>query len=360
MRLGHVLLALAVTACAGQPTVPSEAPVAATLESSATAAAPTEPAAIVRADAIPSVRQRGVIARSDRFIIYAAVEGDTLESIARRFLGSARRAWELADFNASANVEPGRVVAIPLTPPNPMGIHGNGYQTVPILCYHRFGPKSTSRMVVSTENFERQLALLVREGYRVIRLAELSDFLDGKRALPQRAVVITVDDGHISAYQYALPLLRKYGFPATLFMYTDLIGAREGLSWPQIREMADSGLIDFQAHSRTHTNLTLRRPDETDQRYIERLDAELRTPRAILQKNLPGPIAHYAYPYGDANELVLDRMTLAQYRLGLTVTPGGNAFFAHPLMLRRTMVFGEHSIEQFRGLLHVFREITLR
>ena len=132
------------------------------------------------------------------------------------------------------------------------------------------------------------------------------------------------------------------------------------MSWSQIREMADSGLIDFQSHSKTHSNLTLRLPNETDQRYRERLDAEIRTPRDILQKNLPGRVVHYAYPYGDANEIVLERMTQAEYRVGVTVNPGGNAFFAHPLMLKRTMVFGEHSLDQFRGLLQVFREQALQ
>ena len=188
----------------------------------------------------------------------------------------------------------------------------------------------------------------------------MPEFLEGRRALPRRAVVITFDDGHISSHQYAYPLLVKYGIPATFFLYTDFLGAKEGLSWAQIREMAKSGLIDFQAHSRTHPNLMLRLPGESEQRYRDRLDNEIRVPRDVIQRNLPVKVTQYAYPFGDANQAVLDRLVKADYRLGLTVNPGGNAFFAHPLMLRRTMVFGDHDLQAFKGLLQVQREADLR
>ena len=61
-----------------------------------------------------------------------------------------------------------------------------------------------------------------------------------------------------------------------------------------------------------------------------------------------------------ANEIVLERLAQADHSLGLTVNPGGNPFFAHPLMLRRTMVFGEYDLEQFQRTLQVFRPVDLR
>jgi peptidoglycan/xylan/chitin deacetylase (PgdA/CDA1 family) len=195
----------------------------------------------------------------------------------------------------------------------------------------------------------------------VIRLADLADFLEGKRPMPKRAVVITFDDGHVSSYQYAFPLLKKYGFHATYFLYTDFLGARDALTWAQIREMSESGLIDFQAHSKTHSNLVLKAGEESEQRYRERIDVEIRQPRDLIQRHLPTHVMHYAYPYGDANEAVIDRLTQAgNYKLGLTVNPGGNAFFAYPFMLRRTMVFGEHDLATFKAALQVFREGNLR
>jgi peptidoglycan/xylan/chitin deacetylase (PgdA/CDA1 family) len=344
-----IATALAVlTGCAGAPPAPP-APV-----TEAPAARPT-PAAVA-----PVVtRLEGVLARNGRFVIYAPTADDTLASIAERFLGDRARGWEIADFNGVTRLEPGKVVAIALEPVNPKGVTPNGYQMVPILCYHRFGPRP-SRMVITPENFERQLEYLAKNDYRVVRLADLPDFLEGRRPLPRRAVVITVDDGHVSAWQHAWPLLKKYGFPATFYMYTDFMGAKEGLTTAQLKEMAASGLIDFQSHSKTHANLTQRLPNESDQRYRERIEQEIRVPRDVLQRSLGNRVVHYAYPYGDANEIVLERMREAQFRTGATVNPGGNAFYAHPLMLRRTMVFGEHDLDQFRAMLQVFREQNLQ
>ena len=302
---------------------------------------------------------RGVIAGNDRFVLYAPGAGDTLASLAQRFLGSESRAWEIAEVNGITRVEAGTVVAIALQATNPKRVSSAGFQTVPILCYHRFGPQP-GKMVVTPEAFAKQLDYLAQNGYSVVPLSDLIEFLDGTRALPRRAVVITVDDGHISSYRYAYPLLKQHGFPATFFLYSDFIGAGEALRWTQVREMAGSGLIDFQAHSKTHTNLAYRLEGESERHYQERLDTEIRQPRDLLERNIPGKVVHYAYPYGDANETMLERLGAAKYRLAVTVNPGGNAFFSHPLMLRRTMVFGEQNLDASKTLLQVFKAADLR
>jgi peptidoglycan/xylan/chitin deacetylase (PgdA/CDA1 family) len=309
------------------------------------------------ADPFPAA---GVIARNARFLVYQPKSDETLATLARTHLGSADRAWEIAQFTQIAEVTPGEPVVVPLRPVNPMGISAKGVQTVPILCYHRVGPRA-ALMVMPRETFAAQMEYLARNRYNVIRLADLPDFLAGKRALPPRAVVITFDDGHVSSYQHAYPVLRQYGFPATFFLYTDFLGAGEGLNWPQITEMSRSGLIDFQSHSKTHANLMLRLSGESDQRYAERVQTELRVPRELIERNLPdSKVTHYAFPYGDANQTVLDRLVQTGHNLGLTVNPGGNAFFAYPLMLRRTMIFGGASMEAFRASLQVSRDVNLQ
>jgi peptidoglycan/xylan/chitin deacetylase (PgdA/CDA1 family) len=310
-------------------------------------------------EASPVARTGGVLASSERFVIYMPEPGDSLGSIAKRYLGAEEREWAIADFNGVTQATPGRALAIPLKPVNPRGVFADGYQTVPILTYHRVGPR-ISRMSVSPSEFEQQLAYLKRNDFRVVRLADLPDFLEGRRPLPKRAVIITFDDGHISSYQHAYPLLVKYGFHATYFLYTDFLGAKEALNWTQIREMQKSGFIDFQLHSRTHANLTLRLNGESDQRYRDRVNSEVVGPRDLIQRNLGAKVVHYAYPFGDANELVLERLRHADFVLGLTVNPGGNAFFANPLMLRRTMIFGGSDLTSFRAALQVFREADLR
>ena len=244
---------------------------------------------------------------------------------------------------------------VPLVAPNVTGVFSDSYQTVPILCYHRFGP-GASKMLVEPSRFEAQLEWLARNQFNVIRLADLIDFMAAKKPLPQRSVVITIDDGYESVYRHAYPALKKHGFTATLFVYTDFVGSRDGLSWPQLQEMAASGVIDIQAHSKTHRNMIERSGNENDALYRRNIETEVQQPRAMLERRLAAAgvrVRHFAYPFGDANDLVLETLQRSEYDLGVTVNPGGNPFFAHPLMLRRTMIFGDHDLDDFKARLQV-------
>jgi peptidoglycan/xylan/chitin deacetylase (PgdA/CDA1 family) len=299
-----------------------------------------------------------VAGRNERLLVYVPRDGDTLTGVATRFLGAADRAWQIADANgqrwALAGAQP---LVVPLGAGSALGVTADGAQAVPVLCYHRFGP-GQGKMVVSASQFEAQLEWLARNHYRVLKLSEVAGFLAGKQALPQRSVVITIDDGYETVHRYAFPLLKKYGFPATLFVYADFIGARDALSWAQLQELAESGLVDIQAHSKSHRNLIEQANGESDAAYRQSIESELRLPRAALERRLGAmgvKVHHFAYPFGDANELVLEAMRRQQYDLGLTVIPGGNAFFAHPLMLRRTMIYGDHSLDDFKARLQLRR-----
>ncbi len=298
-----------------------------------------------------------VLARNARFVIYRAAAGDTLRSIAARFLDGPQWWWRIADFNQVRRPKAGEVLAVPLQDPNPTGVTAGRFQTVPILCYHRFGP-GRGKMIVSADRFAEQMDWLARNDYRVVPLSALEDFLQGRRALPERAVVITIDDGYKTVYQYAYPILRKHGFPATVFLYTDFVGAGDALNWAQMREMVGSGLVDIQAHSKTHSNLIERASGEDDAAYLKRIETEVAVPREVIESKLPIKVGRYAFPYGDANQQVLDRLQADDYRLGLTVNPGGNGFFSEQLMLRRTMIYGDHGLAAFKARLETSRPVS--
>ena len=317
----------------------------------------TDPAPVITR--APAPRATGqVLGSSDRFVIYQPDATDTLRSIAARFLGNEDRYWVIGDFNGITRPEAGQPLAVPLKPLNPLGVHADQYQTVPILCYHRFG-HGNGKMTVSPANFAAQLEWLARNDFHVIRLSQLAGYLAGREPLPKRSVVITIDDGYESVHRHALPLLRKYGFPATLFAYTDFIGAGDALSWAQLQDLARSGLVDIQAHSKTHRNLIEREAGESDEQYRQLIEIEASAPREMLERKLPVQVRHYAFPYGDANQTVLDALARQRYQLAVTVNPGGNAFFAQPLMLRRTMIYGDHDIAAFKAKLQTSRGIHL-
>jgi peptidoglycan/xylan/chitin deacetylase (PgdA/CDA1 family) len=305
-----------------------------------------------------------VLGRSDRFVIYLPRADESLRQIAAHFLGAQDQAWQIAQFNGITQPAVGQPVVVPLKPFNPIGVQADQFQTVPILCYHRFSGTSASsasgyagKMVMPSVHFAAQLDWLARNDYHVIRLSQLVGFLEGKHPLPKRSVVITFDDGYESVLRHALPLLRKYGFPATLFVYTDFIGAGDALSWAQLQELDASGLVDIQPHSKTHRNLLDRAAGESDAAYRQMIELETRAPRELLERRLGRPVRHYAYPFGDANDTVLDVLQRQLFQLAVTVNPGGNPFFAQPLMLRRTMIYGDYDLEDFKAKLQIHRAI---
>jgi len=328
--VGAALLAL-LASCATPPPPPPEQP-------------PPVP---------PAVDPGPVVGRDNDYVIVSARSGETMASLAERYLGDAGKAWWIAQLNNASTVREGQIVVVPLRQRNAIGVFANGYQTVPILCYHRFGTK-TSKLNVTPAAFEQQMEWLARNGYTVVTLARLARFLDGKEALPAKSVAITIDDGYRSSYEIAYPILRKYGFPATVFLYTDFVGASDAMTWAQMKDMTSSGLVTIQPHSKSHANLTQRLPNETDARYRDRIRREVDAPVTVIKERLAEPIFAFAYPYGDVNEYVVDLLVKDSVGQGVTVTPGGNPFYAYPYMLRRTMIFGNDDLDAFKAKLVTF------
>jgi peptidoglycan/xylan/chitin deacetylase (PgdA/CDA1 family) len=321
------------------------------------AEAPQRPAPAPEVAIAP--QQGGVLARDESFVIAVAGPGEDLGALAQRYLGDRAKRWWISEFNSLDEVRAGQTVVIPQKPINPYGVYANGFATVPILCYHRFGSRN-SQLAVTPAAFEAQMDYLARNGYHVIPLSRLAGFVERGEPIPRKSVVLTIDDGYRSTYEVAFPILRKHGFQATVFLYSDFVGAPDALTWPQMKEMEGSGLINIQPHSKTHANLTARLAGETDAKYRDRLRTEVELPIRLLQDRLAVESLTYAFPYGDVNETVVDLLKRLGVRQGVTVTPGGNAFFAYPYMLRRTMVFGGDSIDVFRSKLATFAQVSPR
>jgi peptidoglycan/xylan/chitin deacetylase (PgdA/CDA1 family) len=118
-----------------------------------------------------------------------------------------------------------------------------------------------------------------------------------------------------------------------------------------MKEMTSSGQVDVQPHSKTHSNLTMKLADENDARYRDRIRREVEAPIDAIRERLGEPTISYAFPYGDVNDLVVENLRARNVKIGVTVTPGGNAFFAPPVMLRRSMIFGGDDLDTFKAKL---------
>lgn len=298
----------------------------------------------------PAVRQSGDSKRvfqTPEFVVVVVQPGETLASLADTWLRDQARAWEIAEFNGIAAAAPGQELVIPLRPSRRGGLTPERYQTVPVLAYHQFAEKSTNNMTVSREDFEAQMRLLKEKGYRVVSLEQLLSFLDFRGQLPEKSVVITIDDGWRATYEIAFPILKKYGYPATLFVYTQLItGGGKTLSWDQVREMSAQGL-DIQCHTVSHRNLALPQGQENADQYFTSIAQEISESARTIEQKLGRRPTIMAYPYGDTNGLAITLLKGQGYRAALTVTREANPFFAAPFRLGRSMIYGDFDLAKF-------------
>ncbi len=265
----------------------------------------------------------------------------------------------IEDYTGLRAFAPGQEVVIPRRPWNPAGVTPGGYQIVPILTYHNLGEQAKGRLVLAAASFREQMRYLKTNGYRVVSLAEFIEFSRLNRQLPQRAVVLTFDDGYRAFKDHAYPVLKELGFTATLFIYTDWVGAGRGaLSWADLRELAAAGM-DIQAHSKTHADLR-RAQGETEAQYARRMQAELEQPQDLFNRNLGRRSQILAYPYGRWEEGLLPKVKEYGYIAAFSVRRQGNASFVRPLAGHRSQIYSEMTLDDFVKNLNVFQEENLR
>lgn len=343
---------LLAAACASAP--PAPAPAAA---SPPVAAAPSPPPPPPRE--APKEEPLPEAFRSEDFILAFARAGDTAASLAARYLGDEAKAWMIEDYMGAGEFAAGQEVVIPARPWNPAGVEPTGYQLVPVLVYHNLGAQAKGRLVLAARSFEEQMRYLKQEGYRVVSLSELVEFTALRRQLPRKSVVLTFDDGYKAFRDLAYPVLKELGFTATLFVYTDYVGAgRNALSWQELRQLADEG-FEIHAHSKTHGDLR-RVPGESEAQFARRMEVELEQPLGLFQRHLGRRSHLLAYPYGRQDDDVIKKMKEYGYVAAFTVRRQGSPSFVHPLRIHRSQIYSEMTIEEFVKNLDVFHQEELR
>jgi peptidoglycan/xylan/chitin deacetylase (PgdA/CDA1 family) len=176
-------------------------------------------------------------------------------------------------------------------------------------------------MTVTTPLFESQLKYLRDNGYKVIALRELVDYYLGKRPAPSpHSVVITVDDGHISAYRDIFPLVKRYDIPVTLFIYPSAISnAPYAMTWEQLREMKETGLFDFQSHTFWHPNFKKDKKRLNPAEYESFVDMQLKKSKEKLEKELNVRVSMLAWPFGIYDDYLIHKAIEAGYEATFTM-----------------------------------------
>lgn len=193
---------------------------------------------------------------------------------------------------------------------------------VSILMYHSVDNRSEF-FAVNPEEFQWQMGYLKKEQYNVIPLSELVSLFKTNNKIPKKTVVITFDDGYADNFKQAFPVLKKYGFTATIFLTTGLIGNKqyvnkhgsefEMLDWSQIIEMNNSGLITFEPHTVNHHKLTWL--------SLVGVEKEALNSKEEIEKKLGNNCQHFAYPKGYFNQEII-KIIKKYFSSALTTTTG--------------------------------------
>lgn len=192
---------------------------------------------------------------------------------------------------------------------------------VPILLYHRFGSTLADGMTVTTPVFESHLKYLHDNGYTVIPLRKLVDYYRGKGTeLKPKSVVIVTDDAHKSVYSDMLPLVRKYNYPVTLFIYPSAVSnAKYALTWDQLRELKKTGLFDFQSHTYWHPNFKKERKKLAPADFEKLVMTQLLKSKTKIEAELKTSVDMLAWPFGIYDDYLLKKASEAGYLATFTI-----------------------------------------
>jgi len=318
---------------------------------------PGEPSPAAPGPPRPAAKGTTVFESRD-FIVTRARRGDTPETLAARHLGDPKKKWMIEDYMGVRTLSEGQEVVIPRHEWNPAGVYPWGYQLVPVLVYHNISAQDKGKLSIAAHTFEAQIRELRDEGFQAISLADFVAFTAGRRQLPRKSVLLTFDDGYKSFIQYARPTLKDYSFGATLFVYSDFIGAGSGLSWQELRTLSGQG-YDVQAHSKSHANLR-RKEGESEAAYAKRIEAELAYPLTLYKKNLPQPVDALAYPYGEMDDELIPLVAKYGYAVAFTVRRQSNPAFVSPLKISRAQIYSDMTTKDFAKNLVVFHDEEVR
>ncbi|SIS66669.1 polysaccharide deacetylase family protein [Salimicrobium flavidum] len=243
-----------------------------------------------------------------------------------------------------------------------------GTTEIPVLTYHNFDtdPENLTGLTMHPETFEAQMNLLKENGFTTLTSGEVLKIYNQEMKMPEKPVMITMDDGYESNYKYAYPVLEELDMKATVFVMTDPIIDREEhpsrypkLTWEQMQEMAWSNQVSVQTHTHDQHHRHEKFDDggqilgpikkdgelETQKEYERRVKEDLIQSKSVLEEHLLMPVRTLAYPFGDYNQTTEEIAEQVGIEMTLSTDFGANDIVKdpEPFLLKRVNVSGLRS-----------------
>lgn len=216
--------------------------------------------------------------------------------------------------------------------------------TLTIFMYHHVGPVTIEKeriFFISPEIFAQHIDIIKSNGFTPLSLEQVEDAFLHKKDLPEKSVLITLDDGWADNFEYAYPIAIEKDVPITIFLNSALIDVDPQIvTWEQIFEMKKSGKVSSSSHGAHHKRLR----DLSDEEVM----FELKTCKQVLEEKLKQSVIGFCYPYGAVDRRVRRLTFEAGYQMDFGTRQGLNLWpWVGRRPLRRAHVFNDESLQDF-------------
>tara|TARA_R110002096_G_scaffold432240_1_gene648743 strand:- start:169174 stop:170154 length:981 start_codon:yes stop_codon:yes gene_type:complete len=183
----------------------------------------------------------------------------------------------------------------------------DGEDSAVIIMYHRFGEGDFPTTNVTLEQIKQHIEELSKDIYNIVPLRTITEALNSGTNLPPRTIAVTIDDGYLSIYKEAWPILKAAGIPFTLFISTESVNDQNqrSMTWDQIRELDADALVDIGHHGHAHAHMT--------KITIPEAMADIAKADEIYERELGYVPDIFAYPYGEYSEELIDAIKVKDY-----------------------------------------------
>lgn len=243
-------------------------------------------------------------------------------------------------YNVTPTASPTAAVKPSPTEQPPSGFCLN----VPVLMYHHVEPyelakkEGHAQLTVDSAIFDAQMKYLVDHGYNTISAEELAQALISHTALPSKTVVVTLDDGYMDNYLYAYDSAKRYNVKLNVMIPTGLLGNSGYMSWENLKEMVNSGLVYAYDHTWSHYSIP--------KGPYEKVEQEIMMAKKQLEEQLGKPVVIFTYPYGPSSPEAIEILKKNGFLAAFTTVQSNIQCDSYIYTLKRTRV-GNASLSSY-------------
>ena len=306
------------------------------------------------------------------FLFHTPGHNESIDSLAKKFLGSASYAWMIKEFNGVQSSTPGKDLIIPLGPYKPGGLTATGYQLLPVLSYNNFSKKRRkNKYIVSAKDFDEQIGYLKNQGFYPLSLDQLAGFFEFGQ-IPKKSVFIAIEDKSISSFYVAYPILQKYNMSATLFVEpfdSPNKSTRKSKNfkraWAQLQQswkvdqqlkMRHDKNIEISFQVKAKQGLTTIKPGLSLKAYINSLQQYIANANQLISKTYENEVQSLTYSEKDINQIAREVFKKQGYKIAFRKKKQENPFFVPNYEINRSVIWSQTRLKQFKQGLNVFQE----